>query len=186
MKAWRSARIAPSLLYAIPILLLAIAIIFESVFLHKAASDDDMVNGKTSLQPAQWPSNSATIAYLGHATLLMNYFGVRVIGDPTLFPRVGLAVDSLFTVGPHRLVSAPLGPERLQAIDVILITHAHMDHLDLPSLKALPKTAVVIACTGCGRLIRPLGYTDVRELPWGGSTEVHGLTVTAMGARHWA
>lgn len=185
MKSWRSGRIAPSVLYAIPVLLLAIAIIFGSAFLRKAASDDDMINGKTSLQPAQWPSTNVTIANLGHASLLMNYFGVRVISDPTLFPRVGLAVDSLFTVGPHRLVSAPLGPGQLQAIDVILITHAHMDHLDLPSLKALPKTAVVIACTGCGRLIRPLGYTDVRELAWGGSTEVHGLTVTAMGARHW-
>src|SRR5262249_34866997 len=121
MKSWRSGRIARPVLYAIPVFLLAIAVIFGSAFLRKAASDYDMFNGKTSLQPTQWPSTSATIAYLGHATLLMNYFGVRVISDPTLFPRVGLAVDSLFTVGPHRLVSAPLGPERLQAIDVILI-----------------------------------------------------------------
>ena len=68
---------------------------------------------------------------------------------------------------------------------MILITHAHMDHLDLPSLKALPKSATVIARNKCAALIRPLGFNDVRELKWGESTTVHGLQVTAMGARHW-
>ena len=60
-----------------------------------------------------------------------------------------------------------------------------MDHLDIPSLRVLPKTAVVIACSGCAALIRPLGFTDVRELRWGERTEVKGLSVTAMGANHW-
>jgi L-ascorbate metabolism protein UlaG (beta-lactamase superfamily) len=60
-----------------------------------------------------------------------------------------------------------------------------MDHLDLPSLKALPKSATVIGCDQCAALIKPLGFTDVRELKWGESTAVKGLKVTAMGARHW-
>lgn len=135
--------------------------------------------------PVQWSGDTITLANLGHATLLMNFFGVHVISDPTLFDRVGLAVDSLFTIGPHRQVPAPLAPSQLGPIDVILITHAHMDHLDIPSLEALPKTATVIACAGCAALIRPLGYRDVRELRWGQRTSVKGLTVVAMGARHW-
>jgi L-ascorbate metabolism protein UlaG (beta-lactamase superfamily) len=185
MPVRRFSRIARPLLYAIPVLLLGIAVVLGTAFLHNATSDDDMIMEKSVLHPAQWPSTSVTIANLGHATLLMNYLGVRVISDPTLFERVGVAFDSLFTVGPHRLVSPPLSPAQLTGLDVILITHAHMDHLDLPSLKALPKSAVVIACTGCADLIRPLGFTDVRELGWGYSTAVDGLTVTAMGARHW-
>ena len=60
-----------------------------------------------------------------------------------------------------------------------------MDHLDLPSLKALPRNATVIACTKCAALIRPLGFSDVRELKWGESTTMKGLTVTAMAANHW-
>ena len=60
-----------------------------------------------------------------------------------------------------------------------------MDHLDIPSLRVLPKSAVVIACAGCAALIRPLGFTDVRELRWGERTEVKGLSVAAMGANHW-
>jgi L-ascorbate metabolism protein UlaG (beta-lactamase superfamily) len=126
-----------------------------------------------------------TIANLGHATLLMDYFGVRVISDPTLFNSVGLSIAGLVTIGPRRLVAPPLAPSALQNLDLILITHAHLDHLDLPSLAALPKRAVVVACTGCGELIRPLGFTDVRELKWGESTVIKGLSVTAMGARHW-
>jgi L-ascorbate metabolism protein UlaG (beta-lactamase superfamily) len=139
----------------------------------------------SSLDPATWPDNALTLANLGHATLLMDFMGVRAISDPSLFNHVGLAVDSLFTMGPRRMIAPPLSPARLQALDVILITHAHMDHLDLPSLKALPKRAVVVACTGCAALLRPLGFADVRELKWGEHTIVNGLTVTAMGARHW-
>jgi L-ascorbate metabolism protein UlaG (beta-lactamase superfamily) len=137
------------------------------------------------LNPSSWPNDALTIANLGHATLLMNYFGVSVITDPALFNRIGLAVDSLFTIGPRRLAAPPLAPSALQAVEVILVTHAHMDHLDLPSLKALPKSATVIACDKCSALIQPLGFSDVRELKWGESTAVDGLHVTAMGARHW-
>jgi L-ascorbate metabolism protein UlaG (beta-lactamase superfamily) len=142
-------------------------------------------HGDTALQPARWPSDALTIANLGHATLLMNFFGVRVISDPSLFERVGLTLGPIVTIGPHRLAPAPLKPAQLQQLDVILVTHAHMDHLDLNSLKALPKSAVVVACAGCASLIGPLGYSDVRELRWGERTTVNGLKVTAMGANHW-
>jgi L-ascorbate metabolism protein UlaG (beta-lactamase superfamily) len=137
------------------------------------------------LNPSQWSDRYLTIANLGHATLAMNYFGVRVVSDPTLFDRVGLALDSILTIGPRRHVAPPLTAAELGPIDVILVTHAHMDHLDIPSLAALPKTATVIACTKCAALIRPLGFNDVRELKWGESTTVKGLKVTAMAARHW-
>jgi hypothetical protein len=43
--------------------------------------------------PASWPDDELTIANLGHATLPMNFFGVRVLSDPSVFSRVGLAFD---------------------------------------------------------------------------------------------
>lgn len=138
-----------------------------------------------AVRPATWRDDALTIANLGHATLLMNYFGVRVISDPTLFERIGLALDSIATLGPRRFVDPPVKPAELGPVDVVLVTHAHMDHLDIPSLEALPKSATVIACDKCDALIRPLGFDDVRTLRWGESTEVKGLKVTAMGARHW-
>jgi L-ascorbate metabolism protein UlaG (beta-lactamase superfamily) len=138
-----------------------------------------------ALEPERWPNDALTIANLGHATLLMNFFGVRVISDPSLFEQVGLTLGPLGTIGPHRLTPVPLEPAQLHQLNVILVTHAHMDHLDLNSLRALPKNAVVVACTGCATLIRPLGYSDVQELRWGEHTAVNGLTITAMGANHW-
>ncbi len=135
--------------------------------------------------PASWPDDALTIATLGHATVLMNYFGTRVLSDPSLNARVGLSFDSILTIGPKRFVDPPLAPTELQTLDVILITHAHMDHLDIPSLESLPKSAVVVTCEKCSTLIAPLGFRDVRELKWGEQTTVDGLTIRAMGARHW-
>jgi L-ascorbate metabolism protein UlaG (beta-lactamase superfamily) len=138
-----------------------------------------------ALRPASWRQDAITVGYLGHATLLIDYLGVRVITDPTFFHHVGLNVFGLFTIGPARRAPVPLAPAALPPLDLILVTHAHMDHLDLPSLRALPKNATVVACPGCRDLIAPLGYADVRTLSWGESTYVHGLKITAMGAKHW-
>src|SRR5271165_6986513 len=135
--------------------------------------------------PASWSADALTLSNLGHATLLFNFLGVRAISDPSFYDRVGLSFDGILTLGPKRHVPAPLAPSEIGPLDVILITHAHMDHLDLRSLKVLPKTATVIACDQCRDLIAPLGYSDVRELKWGDSTSVKGLKVTALGAKHW-
>jgi L-ascorbate metabolism protein UlaG (beta-lactamase superfamily) len=164
-------------------------IIFGTIILMGSrtvlAQNVDQSANPARLDLSSWRADSLTIANLGHATLLMDYFGVRVITDPSLFEHVGLAFGPLFTIGPERHVAPPLSPAELQSVDVILITHAHMDHLDIPSLKTMPKKAVVVACHQCSSLIAPLGFADVRELKWGEQTEIGGLKVTAMGARHW-
>jgi L-ascorbate metabolism protein UlaG (beta-lactamase superfamily) len=168
--------------------LLAFALLAATAFATGCTAPEDTIASVPpldKLNPSRWSNRDLTIANLGHATLAINYFGVRVISDPTLFDRVGLALDSILTIGPRRHVAPPLTVTELGPIDVILVTHAHMDHLDIPSLEALPKTATVIACAKCAALIRPLGFNDVRELKWGESTTVKGLMVTAMAARHW-
>ncbi|MGO9602564.1 MAG: MBL fold metallo-hydrolase [Candidatus Binataceae bacterium] len=152
---------------------------------YALAMDPEQIPVAATPNPASWPDDDLTIANLGHATLLMNYFGVRVISDPSFFNKVGLSFDSIFTVGPRRVTAPPLAPSAIGRIDVLLITHAHMDHLDLPSIKKIPRSAVVIACDKCSKLIAPLGFADVRELQWGQETEVGGLKVRAMAARHW-
>ena len=163
----------------------ALVLIVTRELKSDADPDQQMMQPAGQLDPSKWSDNSLTIANLGHATLLMDWFGTRIISDPTLFDRVGFSVDSLFTIGPRRHTAPPLDAAQLQNVGVILITHAHMDHLDLPSLRAMPKNATVVACSDCGSLIRPLGFSDVRELGWGEQTEIQGIKITAMGARHW-
>jgi L-ascorbate metabolism protein UlaG (beta-lactamase superfamily) len=147
--------------------------------------DTSQMHNPSACDPKAWSDERLTVANLGHATLLANFFGVRLISDPTLFDRIGVCVNPFFTLGPRRIVAPALSPPQLDPVDVILVTHAHMDHLDVRSLRALSRKAVVVTARGCSRIIGPLGYDDVRELRWGESTEVSGLKITAIGARHW-
>jgi L-ascorbate metabolism protein UlaG (beta-lactamase superfamily) len=163
----------------------AVAAVAISLAILAIAFADKPMPAVIKPTPANWPNDRITISNLGHATVLMNFRGVRILTDPSLFERVGFAFDSIFTLGPKRVTPPPLKPSELQDVQLILITHAHMDHLDVPSLKALPKSATVVVCDKCSRIVAPLGFADVRELRWGETTEFKGLKIIAMGARHW-
>jgi L-ascorbate metabolism protein UlaG (beta-lactamase superfamily) len=138
--------------------------------------------------PASWDDNTITLAWLGHATVLINFFGVRIITDPVLYPRIGvdLVIGSL---GPLRLVHCALAPEELPEIDVVLVSHAHFDHLDTPSLAAIRGTPVAVMASGTSDLLPQRYYRSVEELRWNDSTTVmtpHGdLLVRAIEVRHW-
>src|SRR5216684_3502343 len=173
----------------ITVFILALALILAlAKFMTTPYAQSMDANGNHAmphLEPSSWPDSALTISNLGHASVLMNFFGTRLITDPTFFTRVGLSIGPIVTIGPKRFVDPPLAPAAIPPLDLILVTHAHMDHLDLPSLKSLPKSAVVVTCDKCSQLIAPLGFADVRELKWGEHTIVKGVTISAMGARHW-
>jgi L-ascorbate metabolism protein UlaG (beta-lactamase superfamily) len=138
--------------------------------------------------PAQWSDNGITIAWLGHATALINFYGVRIITDPVLFSRIGvdLGVGSL---GPLRLVQCALTPDELPELDLVLVSHAHFDHLDTPSLAAVRgKPAAVMAWETSDLLPRQF-YASVEELRWDESTRVATprgeVLVRAIEVKHW-
>ena len=78
--------------------------------------------------PAEWSDNRLTAAWLGHATVLINFFGIKILTDPVLFPRIGIRLPGL-TVGPKRLTAPALTVRDLPKIDIVLLSHAHFDHL---------------------------------------------------------
>jgi L-ascorbate metabolism protein UlaG (beta-lactamase superfamily) len=139
--------------------------------------------------PARWRPDQITVSWLGHATVLLNVFGVTILTDPVLGSRIGLRVGP-FIIGPKRYVAAALGVDDLPPIDVILLTHAHMDHLDRWTLDRLPKNSLVVTARGTADLLRPLGFTRVVELGWGkveiftarGGDE---MKIEAMEVKHW-
>lgn len=115
--------------------------------------------------------NCCRITWLGHATVLIELDGIRVLTDPVLRHRIGPLVR---TAAP---VQAPTG------VDIVLISHLHADHLDLPTLRRLgsPK---LIAPAGAGRWLERHGFSDVHELAPGASLPVMGLTIRTTPAIH--
>ena len=138
--------------------------------------------------PASWSDNDITICWLGHATTLINFYGVHIVTDPTLGHRIGLALG-VGTAGPKRYVAPALRVEELPPIDVLLLSHAHMDHMDVATLSRLaPKTLTVTAKT-TSDVLSGTGLTQITELPWSGKTRIRcatgDLEIEAFEVKHW-
>lgn len=133
---------------------------------------------------ANWRDHTLAATWIGHATILLRIEGVTILTDPVLSNRVGVGLGML-TGGPRRLVAPALNLRQLPPIDLILISHAHFDHLDRPTLTRLDKRAEVITAHHTGDLIRDLGFKSVTELRWGESTQFKDLRITAHQVNHW-
>jgi len=114
------------------------------------------------------------ITYVGHATCLVEMDGVRLLTDPVLRDRVGHI---------RRQVDA-VDPEWSRRIDAVLISHAHLDHLDLPSLRRLGRDVRLIVPAGSGALLARRGFRNVEELRAGDRTHVESVDIEATLATH--
>lgn len=130
-----------------------------------------------------WDQQELAAVWIGHGTVLLRIGGMTVLTDPVFSSRVGLDLG-LMTGGPRRLVAPALQIAELPAIDLVLVSHAHFDHLDRPSLDGLPRQVPVITSEHNADLIADLGFL-VQELRWGQSAQVGELKVTAWPVRHW-
>ena len=105
--------------------------------------------------------------------------------DPVFSKRVGLSLGPL-TLGLKRLTAPALSQAQIPRPDLILLSHAHMDHFDLPSLRALENRRVdVITASRTSDLLRVNRYRKVRELRWGQSARVGSVEVRAVEVNHW-
>ena len=138
--------------------------------------------------PAGWSDAAITGAWLGHSTVLVNFFGVWIIVDPVLAARCGLRFGPV-TIGPRRRVRPALSVKELPEIDLLLLTHAHMDHLDLWTIRRLRGRPHAVVAAGLRDLMEGLPLSGVTELAWDESAEIstpHGsVRVTARRVAHW-
>jgi L-ascorbate metabolism protein UlaG (beta-lactamase superfamily) len=132
----------------------------------------------------RWHHQKLSAAWIGHATVLLRVGDLTILTDPVLSNRVGVGLG-LITGGPHRLVAPALSVRELPPIDLILVSHAHFDHLDRPTLCRLSKDTPVITAHHTLDLIRDLGFRRIAELQWGESLELCGVSVTARKVNHW-
>jgi L-ascorbate metabolism protein UlaG (beta-lactamase superfamily) len=115
----------------------------------------------------------ARIEYVGHATVQIDLDGVRLLTDPVLRNRVA-----------HLRRSTRVPPGSLRGIDAVLISHAHYDHLDLPSLEKLGKELPIVVPRGLGGLLRKRRFEAVLEVEVGETLAIGELEIRAVPAVH--
>jgi L-ascorbate metabolism protein UlaG (beta-lactamase superfamily) len=114
------------------------------------------------------------ITYVGHATVLIELDGVRLLTDPVLRSRVA-----------HLRRTAPaVSAESLGHVDGILVSHGHWDHLDLPSLRTFDRAVPVVVPRGLGDLIRKLRFAEVIEVDVSEQASIGAVEITATPAEH--
>jgi L-ascorbate metabolism protein UlaG (beta-lactamase superfamily) len=116
------------------------------------------------------------ITYIGHATLLIELDGLRILTDPLLRDRLG----------PLRRHGPSPDAATLRGLDAVLISHAHPDHFDRPSIRLVADAARFVVPAGLGARARRLAPgAIITETHAGAATDIGGLRVTAVRARHW-
>jgi len=87
-------------------------------------------------KPKTWSNDKITITWIGHATVLINFYGKIILTDPLLVNRLSpIYIGGHKNIGVKRVTDLPIKYKDLPSIDLVIISHAHRDHLDLASLK---------------------------------------------------
>lgn len=137
-----------------------------------------------SRKPVVVAPDEVGITFIGHSSFLLQLDGKHILIDPVFSKRLILL---------RRQRRPGVRVADLPAIDVVLVTHAHMDHLNLPSLRAIVRQTrklcgrapVIVVPTGVDDLVRLLGFAAVETMSWWDERTVAGLRVTMTPCRHW-
>ena len=139
-------------------------------------------------RPNEWSNERLTAAWLGHSTVLFNFFGITILTDPVLLSRIGIPIP--FTaIGPKRLTGPALTIAELPPIDLILLSHAHFDHIDWRTLRQFGSGTQVVTALCTRDLLRGTRLRAITELRWGERGEIQTaagtIIVRAFPVKHW-
>ena len=150
---------------------------------------NDALKPKATPIPLDWKDSQITASWLGHASVLINFYGLNILTDPVLNSRCGADLG-LGIVGPKRRVAPALSVKDLPRIDLVLLSHAHLDHTDSCTLSALKAGPKAVVAHRNSDLLKGTRLTESTELKWGQKTlvktENHGdIEVEAFEVKHW-
>ncbi len=155
---------------------------------YPSTAQKQLVNRSVPLT-ANWlhanrTQNSAT--FVGHSTALIQLGGLNILTDPQFSDRA----SPISFVGPKRQRPPAALINQLPPIDVVVISHNHYDHLDLPSIKKLLEQPsgqpLIIVPIGNGDLIKSMGAKKVQELDWWSSMQLGETRIHSVPVHHWS
>jgi len=132
----------------------------------------------TDLDAIHGVSSAPRVTWIGHASFLATLSSTSCLVDPVFSKAIAGIV--------RRHGEAGLQAPDLPALSALLVTHNHYDHLDAPSVSALPRALPVFAAAGLGAWFRKRGFTEVTEMRWWDRAQAGALTLTFVPARHWS
>jgi len=139
-------------------------------------------------EPETWEDNRITLSWIGHSTVLINFLGKWVLTDPVMFERVGIYLLG-GTIGPSRLTPPALNINELPKPDLILLSHAHMDHTDYPTLKHFaekyPNQIDVVVAYLTKDVIDNLPWKSINILDWNEEKLIEDFRIKALEVRHF-
>lgn len=124
--------------------------------------------------------SAVSVTWIGHSSFLLQKGGLNIVTDPVWAGRMGLE---------KRLAPPGIAMDELPPIDVILLSHSHYDHMDIPSLKKLKRRSLaeplLLVPAGLAGSLRKKGFTKVEELEWWEYRRIGDVEFHFVPAQHW-
>lgn len=154
-----------------------IIIFFSLILAYRTIRDIFRRMQKIDGEPIVINPNEIRIWMVGHATVLINFFGTTILTDPVLVN---------FLPFPKRVVEPGYNADELPALDYIIVSHAHFDHFNIRSLKKLaPKTKTLVIPRNCFDLVEKFPFGKIVELDWNKDLIQDDLAITSYKPVHW-
>ncbi len=169
--------------------LAAFVLIPSSVFGEKPNTySSKRLKNSRKPEPESWSPDDFNVAWIGHSTVLMNLYGKIILTDPVLFERIGLYFFGL-TFGPGRFSAPALDVDEIPKPDIILLSHAHLDHMDYKSLLYLtnkfPGEINCVTAFNTKDVIEELKWRSLKEIDWGEDLEIEDIKFSAIEVKHF-
>ena len=156
--------------------------------MNTSPSVADMIVPTSRPKLEGWKDDEINIAWIGHATVLINFFGKYILTDPVFFEAVGVYIEG-FILGPKRASLPALMLEDIPKPDIVLLSHAHMDHMDYKTLKALtekyPNQLDCIVAYNTKDVIEDLKWKSINVVDWDERISLNGINFKGIETQHF-
>lgn len=134
-----------------------------------------------------WTKDNINVLWVGHSTILINFYGTIILTDPVMFETIGVYFMGE-NFGQERLTPPAVGIDDIPQPDLILLSHAHMDHTDCATLEYLTNKfsdKITVLCAPDTReVIEEFKWKEIEEMDWNEEFNLGDLKVTALEVRH--